>query len=165
MLKKELWTIKIVALLAALVVASGVTMSTGGMPVAYAQGPLDTSEGYRIECSGTRADGTPLRLHRGTVVVPGELPGAPSNLTASQVTSTTITLGWRDNPAGEQSFTIERWVNGGWWTRIAQVEAGATMCTNTGLPPNTIIAYRIQALNADGVSEYSPTVTVITKEY
>jgi hypothetical protein len=92
------------------------------------------------------------------------LPKVPSRLRASRVTSTTITLSWRDNADNEQGFTVERWVNGGSWNRVAQVAADVTMCRSTGLTPHTIYAYRVQAFNADGVSEYSQAVTAATKK-
>jgi hypothetical protein len=55
-------------------------------------------------------------------------------------------------------------VNGGSWNRVAQVAADVTMCRSTGLTPHTIYAYRVQAFNADGVSEYSQAVTAATKK-
>lgn len=163
MLKKELWTIKIVALLAALVVAPGVVQPGNSMIVADAQEPVDALERYRIECTGPSAGDTSAGLDESMPVTLSGLPESPSNLRASRVTSTTITLSWRDNADNEQGFRVERWVNGGSWNRIAQVAADVTTCRSTGLTPHTIYAYRVQAFNADGVSAYSQTVTAATK--
>ena len=163
MLEKKLWIIKIVALLALLAVASGAIQPRNGMRVASAQGPVGALERYQVECTGPSADDISVDTDEATPVILGGLPEAPSNLRASRVTSTTLTLSWRDNADNEQGFTIERWVNGGSWNRVAQVPADVTMCRSTGLTPRTIYAYRVQAFNADGVSEYSQTITAATK--
>jgi hypothetical protein len=165
MLDKKLWIIKIVALLALLAGASGAVQPRNGMLVASAQGPVGDPERYGVECTSPSADEMSADSDEATPVTLSGLPESPSHLRASRVTSTTLTLSWRDNSDNEQGFTIERWVNGGWWTRIAQVGANVTMCRSTDLTPHTIYAYRVQAFNADGVSEFSQAVTVATKEY
>jgi hypothetical protein len=162
MLEKKLWVIKIATLLALLAVALGAVQPRNGMLVASAQGPVGILERYRVECAGPSADDVSADSDEATPVTPSGLLESPSHLRASRVTSTTITLSWRDNADNEQGFTIERWVNGGSWNRIAQVAADVTRCRSTGLTPHTIYAYRVQAFNADGVSEYSQTVTAAT---
>jgi len=146
-------------------VAFGAVQPSNSIMVASAQGPIGKLERYRVECTDPSADDISVDSDEATPVTPSGLLDAPSHLRASRVTSTTITLSWRDNAHNEQGFTIERWVNGGSWNRIARVAADVTMCRSTGLTPHTIYAYRVQAFNADGVSEYSQAVTAVTRKY
>lgn len=98
------------------------------------------------------------------VVTPGEIPQAPTNLRASVISTTSVTLSWTDTSVNESGFNIERSTdNGTTWTRIAQTAPNSTKYRNTGLTRRTTYQYRVQAYNADGVSEFSNTLTVTTR--
>src|SRR5437867_5741446 len=59
-------------------------------------------------------------------------PAAPSNLSASAVSSTEIDLSWQDNSSNESGFKIERApTSGGTWTQIATVGGGVLSYANT----------------------------------
>lgn len=99
-----------------------------------------------------------------TVVTPGEIPQAPSELRVRKVTRNSVELQWRDNANNEQGFYVERSVDGAvTWTRIATLGRNSKKYTDKGLTSNTTYWYRVQAYNADGVSEYSETVSATTK--
>ena len=87
-------------------------------------------------------------------------PAAPSNLTATGVSSTQINLAWTDNADNETGFKIERCKNpkNGACTNFAQVAtvgANVTTFSNTGLNKNSSYRYRVRAANAAGDSAYS----------
>jgi hypothetical protein len=87
----------------------------------------------------------------------GELP-APSNLSASAISSAQIDLGWTDNSKNETGFKIERSLNGtDGWEQIAQVGADVTVYSDLGLDPDTTYYYRIRAFRTgdDQYSEYT----------
>jgi hypothetical protein len=98
----------------------------------------------------------------GTVVPAGaSAPAAPSNLSASAASSSSINLSWTDNSANEDGFKIERLVNGT-WAQVATVGADVTSWQETGLAAGTSYNYRVRAYNAAGASASSNTASATT---
>ena len=91
------------------------------------------------------------------------VPAAPSNLTATAVSSGQINLAWTDNANNETSFRIERSPNGSSFTEIATVAANITSYNNTGLAGSTTYFYRVRASNSGGNSAYSNTTSATTQ--
>jgi hypothetical protein len=92
----------------------------------------------------------------------GNPPSAPSNLSATPISSTQINLSWRDNANNETGFKIERRIGGGSYSQIATLGANVTSYQDTGLTPNTTYYYRIRAYNSYGDSAYSNEASAIT---
>lgn len=87
---------------------------------------------------------------------PGDIPAAPSNLTATAVSSSQINLAWQDNSNNESNFVIERKKGAtGTYAVIATLPANTTSFQNTGLSRNTTYYYRVKATNASGSSAWS----------
>lgn len=83
-------------------------------------------------------------------------PPAPTNLTASAVSSSRINLNWADNSANETGFKIERSTNAGTnWLLKDSVGANVIAYSDSGLTANTIYHYRVYAYNSAGNSQYS----------
>ncbi len=94
-------------------------------------------------------------------------PSAPSNLTATAVSSTQINLGWTastDN-VGVTGYKVER-CSGASCSSFAQITTtGGTTVTysNTGLTASTSYSYRLRATDAAGnLSGYSNTASATT---
>jgi hypothetical protein len=118
-------------------------------------------------------------------------PLAPSQLTATAVSTTDVELAWIDNSSDEETFEIERrmmeifddlngdgqWEpgepfidangDGTWtqthWDRIGFVAANITAYSDTQLYPNANYYYRVCAQNQNGRSEYSNEAYVTTQ--
>jgi predicted secreted protein len=92
-------------------------------------------------------------------------PAAPSNLTATAVSSSQINLAWADNATDETGFKIERCTGAGCsdFSQIATVGANVTGYSNTGLAASTSYSYRVQAYNGGGDSGYSNTASATTQ--
>ena len=87
-----------------------------------------TSYYYEVAATssvGDSGDSAPMAV---TALAP-----APSNLTATALTSTQVSLKWSDHSADEQGFKLE-YYNGSAWTQFGTVTAGSTSVTVTGLP-------------------------------
>ena len=88
---------------------------------------------------------------------------APSNLTATAVSTSQINLHWSDNSANEAGFEIERCkVACSSYVLIAKVGPDATSYSDTGLSASRTYKYRVRAYNAAGTSSYSNTATAKT---
>ena len=95
---------------------------------------------------------------------PTPTPNAPSNLTATPVSTTQVNLSWTDNSGNEDGFRIERCTGNGCsnFAQIAQVGANVTTFPDTGLTPNNRYRYRVRAFNASGNSAFSNIAQVKT---
>jgi regulation of enolase protein 1 (concanavalin A-like superfamily) len=118
---------------------------------------------YRVRATNTVGDSANSNVASATTDVP-TAPAAPSNLVATSVNSTTISLSWTDNASNETGFIIERSPDGlSGWTQIATPAADATSYSNSlGLDPNTTYYYRVRATNAVGDSGNSNVASAKT---
>jgi titin len=89
-----------------------------------------------------------------TVPVDATPPAAPSNLAASNVARTTLTLTWQDNSNNETGFVLQRATNSGFTRNLVTIPVGpgagvGTLISynDTGLKRNTKYFYRVQAVN------------------
>ncbi|MFH1718116.1 MAG: fibronectin type III domain-containing protein [Planctomycetota bacterium] len=77
-------------------------------------------------------------------------PAAPSDLTATAISSSQIDLLWTDNADNETGFKIERDS-----VQIATVGANVSSYSDEGIEPSTTYTYRVRAYNLAGDSSYS----------
>jgi titin len=89
-------------------------------------------------------------------------PTAPTNLSASAVSSSQIDLSWTDNASDETGFRIERSPDGTTFAEIATVGANVTSYANTGLTAATQYWYRVRAYNSTGASGYAGPASATT---
>jgi len=89
-------------------------------------------------------------------------PVAPTNLSASAVSSTQINLAWTDNASNESGFRIERSADGATFTEIVVVGPNVTTYANTALSAATQYWYRVRADNATGQSGYAGPASATT---
>jgi hypothetical protein len=99
----------------------------------------------------------------GTVSTPLNNVAAPSNLTATVVSSSQVNLTWTDNATNETSYSVERSTNGGsTWTVLPGLPANTSSYSDTGLTAGTAYVYRVRAFNGTIPSGYSNQATVTT---
>ena len=87
------------------------------------------------------------------------IPNAPSSLTATALSTTSIRLNWIDNSNNEQGFKIERAKGSGAFTQVATVGLNVATYTDSGLRKRTSYSYRVRAYNTAGNSTYSNTAS------
>lgn len=87
---------------------------------------------------------------------PGVTPVAPSGLRARFVTATEVRLDWRDESDNENGFEVFESVgNDTFFVRVATVGPNLTTTMLTGHSPETIYYFKVRAVNATGVSNFS----------
>jgi hypothetical protein len=80
---------------------------------------------------------------------------APSALSAQLSSGTAVTLTWQDNSMNESGFVLERSLNKQAFSIITNLPANTVTWVDT-LPNSTsTCAYRLQAVNSSGASDYS----------
>lgn len=96
---------------------------------------------------------------------PTPVPGlnAPTNLTATAVSSSRIDLVWTDNATAETGYKIERSSDGVTFTQIAILPANYTAYPNQSLPGGTTYQYRVRAFGVAIHSPYSSIATATTQ--
>src|SRR5439155_1971753 len=91
------------------------------------------------------------------------MPIAPSGLTATGTSSSTIDLGWINLAINEIGERIERSVgSNNNYTFLTNLAANTTAFTDTGLVDGTQYYYRVLAFNTGGSSTYSNEQSAIT---
>src|SRR5262249_52661833 len=121
------------------------TLSSTGLTTALYTAPSSGSGTATIQANGGPNAGTATATY-------GSAPAAPSNLTAVYSWATrSVRLGWQDNSSNESGFVIQRQVNGGSWSTIANLAAGITSYTDTTANgKKKTLSYRIYAYNSYG---------------
>ncbi len=118
---------------------------------------LGTTYSYRV--SAQSAGGSSPWTNTASATTEG--PGAPTQLSATPLSASDITLSWRDNSTNETSFEIEARTTGA-YSRLQSVAANSTQVTLTGLEPQTTYTFRVLATSQTGNSGYSNTATATT---
>ncbi len=96
--------------------------------------------------------------------VGGTAPAAPTNLSATAVSSSQINLAWTDNSDNETGFKVERCAGVGCaeFAQVTTLGENVSSWSETGLAPSTSYSYRVRAYNAAGDSEYSNIASAVT---
>lgn len=90
----------------------------------------------------------------------GQAPDAPSNVSVTNPTATSLRVNFTDNTYDETNILIERKIGaGGNWISLGGFgildKIGNWYWNNTGLSSQTTYCYRLKAINAVGSSPYS----------
>ncbi|MEQ1758998.1 MAG: fibronectin type III domain-containing protein, partial [Vicinamibacterales bacterium] len=118
-----------------------------------------TTYGYRVRA--VNAGGPSANSNEASVTTPVAAPAAPTGLSATATSASTIDLAWSD-VATETSFHIERSTAGGPFVDIATVGADVTTFGDSGLTPETAYTYRVVGYNAGGPSVPSTVASATT---
>ena len=94
-------------------------------------------------------------LYPGNTGGGGAPPAAPSDLTATALSSREVELSWSDNSSNESQFRVDAKAAGGTWVRVATTGANSIGTVVADLLPATEYAFRVQARNRNAGSPLS----------
>src|SRR6266705_1487758 len=139
--------------------------TVGANVTSYANSGLSPSTTYRYRVRAFNAGGSSGYSNEAeaTTLPPPQPPAAPSNLTASAVSSSQVDLAWTDNSDNEVGFRILRCQGVGCFDfgAVASVGPNTTAYSDVGRTENTLYRYQIEAFNAGG-SSYSNVAEATT---
>jgi hypothetical protein len=129
----------------------------------YADSGLTAGTTYDYRVYAVNSVGDSAASNVAAVTTPAlAVPTAPSKLTASAASSTSVALSWVA-ATGETAYAVDRSTNAGSsWTTVATPASSATSYTDTGLSASTPYTYRVRATNAAGTSAASNTASATT---
>jgi hypothetical protein len=91
----------------------------------------------------------------------GQVPAAPTGLTAAPASSSRIDLTWAAS-AGATGYQVQRSTDGSTFSQVATVGGNVTAYSDTGLSAGTLYYYRVLATNQAGASAPSNVATAAT---
>src|SRR5207237_1287952 len=140
------------------------TGSVGAGVTSYKSTGLSSGTKYFYEVRATNAAGNSAfsNIANATTSAVQASPAAPSNLSATAVSSSQINLTWTNNASNATGISIQRSGDGINFTVIATVASSVRSYADTGLTAGTKYYYRVQAANAVGFSAFSKVVTAVT---
>ena len=140
-------------------------VGTNGKPGAYSvigvnlanlTGYVDTTAtlgvnySYRVVAFNAAGDSTSAAV--GATVLPA--PKAPTNVAAVLQSGLQIKVTWKDNANNESFFLVERSVDGGPFTLIANPPSGSVAFTDATVSSGHTYQYQVAAANNGGTSAY-----------
>ncbi len=135
--------------------------------VAHEDSTLARGHAYSYRVRAVNADGGSAYSNTDVVEsppIPVLPPAAPTGLSGSLESPSSVLLSWTDASGNEEQFQVNRSVSGGAFSVRASVIAGTTSYLDTGLLPDRTYAYSVRAVNSIGVSAVSGTVSVTTPD-
>ncbi len=98
-----------------------------------------------------------------SVTTNATIPAAPSSLSATPQSATSVALAWADNSGNETSFEVQRrLLPSGAFGTLASPAANVVSYTDTSATANTSYEYRVRAVNSAGASSFSNVATATT---
>jgi len=123
--------------------------------------PSGTTYSYRVRAKNYA--GYSAYSSVATATTKGTYIARPWDLTARAVSSSSITLRWKDNSYNETGFAIERKIGSmGIYEQIAKVDANVSDFAITGLRAGNTYYFRVRAYNDTGISDYSNEASATT---
>ena len=129
---------------------------------------LKAGSAYRFRVSAINAYGKGDLSNVVSMLTAGNAPSAPTNLSVTTKTTTSITLSWAPAKVASGSavreYIVEYSKNKGLtWTRVSSVTFKSLSLTVKGFKSKTTYVFRVSARNDVGVSTFSNRVTVATR--
>ena len=143
--------------------ANPTTFTVGANVTTFTDTSVVAVRTYYYRVRAFNATGPSAWSNVASATTPSPLPAAPSGLSATAQSPTSVLLGWTDNANNETGFTIQRATSSNFRT-VTTFTTGANVATftDTTAAAVTTYYYRVRATNAAGNSAWSNTASVTT---
>ena len=138
--------------------------ATGANVATYSDSTVSPGSQYHYRVRATNAAGDSGYSNTSSVTTPEDPPQAPTSLSASATSSTSVDLEWTDNANNETGFKIERSTDGVSFALIGTTGANVATYSDPTVSPGSQYHYRVRATNTAGDSGYANTASVATPE-
>ncbi len=115
----------------------------------------ETTSTFTIEADDTSSTGSFFDRASFTLTVKAPVPVAPSDVTVTSNSTTSLHLSWTDNSSDETEFVIDQSTNGIDYNNILHLAANTLSTDINNLSPNTTYYFRIVSSNSNGISVYA----------
>jgi phosphatidylinositol-3-phosphatase len=139
-------------------------ISSGSSATSYTDSSVSNGTTYYYEVTAVNANGESGFSNEASAT-PNAPPAAPSNLAATAVSKSQISLTWTNNDASATSISIERSTDRTRFTQVATIGGSVSSYLDTGLAKNKKYYYRVRAINGAGASAYSNTASATTLKH
>ena len=135
-------------------------LSANAISYAHTGMGIGTTRFYRIKAKFNNGMSGYSNIASGTTNF--MVPTAPSNLTATRMSSTEVSLKWKDNTIIETGYVVEvSNSSGSGYTVLKQLGVNATSFNHSGISSGKTYYYRVKAVNAAGSSHYTNTASIL----
>ncbi|HEX4963408.1 MAG TPA: fibronectin type III domain-containing protein [Thermoanaerobaculia bacterium] len=121
-----------------------------------------TAYSFRVQARNGNVASAYSNVASATTPSSAQPPAAPSSLTATPLSDTSIRLDWKDNASNETGFVVTGSSPDGALAAVTSVPANAQSFTVTGLAPTTPYTFEVTAQNATGSSAASNEASATT---
>jgi hypothetical protein len=140
------------------------TVPLAANTASYADTGLTSSTTYYYRVQATSPSGNSSYSNTANATTQAAAgPTAPTSLSATAQSSSTIALSWQDNATNETGYVVERSTSASFTSPAStSLPANSTSYTDTGLTATTTYYYRVKAVNGATSSGYSNTANATT---
>ncbi len=128
--------------------------SVGANTVTYHDASLVANTLYYYRVTATNSGLVSAYSNEASLATP-LAPATPSNPQATFVSASRIDFTWTDNATNETGYRILRQAGTNGFTTVATLPANSTSYSDTGLSPDTVYDYHIQAYNDAGNVDFA----------
>ncbi|MBD5779389.1 beta-propeller fold lactonase family protein [Pelagicoccus sp. NFK12] len=132
----------------------------------YDDTSLAASTTYIYRVRARKGDNVSLWSNDAVIESFDDTPQSPVNLAVLEQTYNKVSLRWSDRSAVEDGFRVERRLDeaGATWASVATIDKNVTTFVDRSVEALSTYAYRVQAYNESGDSDYTNSVVAITSE-
>jgi titin len=110
----------------------------------------ETTYFYKIAAWNSAGEAITSSVAQSTQKAAPVAPIVPGSLAISSATISSLQISWSDSSSNESGFRVYRSTNGGAFTLLADLSAGVTSFSDTGLSASTTYTYKVAAWNEAG---------------
>jgi len=136
--------------------------TVGAKVASFQDTTVSASTTYSYRVRAFNSAGYSAYSNTATVTTPIPPPAAPTNLTASAISTSQINLSWTNNATNVTGFYVQRSTDDVNFSQVGSTGSARTSYSDGALNAGTTYYYRVYAYNSSGNSAYSNVANATT---